>query len=304
MLLVLALLVGSGAAFAVTERLKLEPSPIAGTKVDKVFSPVCRCKTNTAKISFRLRRADRVTVDMINGDGDVVSEVVRDRQESRGRVTFYWKGRDSSGAVVPEGSYRPRVHLAPDRRTIVLPNPIRVDTTPPRVQLLSLRPRVFSPDGDRRRDSVTARYRIDEPASVLLYVDGIRRVRVRGLHTHGTVVWFGKVDTRALPEGVYRLSLGALDAAGNLGPQTAGHDVLLRYVAIGRKRIETVAGGRFAVLVLSDAAVIDWRLGARSGTARPGTLRLRAPLTPSRYTLTVTANGHSDRAAVIVRKSP
>jgi len=272
--------------------------------VDKVFSPVCRCKTNRAKISFRLRRADRVTVDMINRDGEVVSEVIRNRRESRGRVTVFWNGRNGSGTVVPEGSYRPRVHLSPDRRTILLPNPIRVDTTPPRVRLLSVRPRVFSPDGDRRRDSVTVRYRVDEPASVLLYVDGIRRVRVRGLHTRGTVVWFGKVDSHALPTGVYRLSLGALDAAGNLGPPTAGHDVLLRYIAIGRRQIDAVAGDRFAVLVLSDAAVIDWRLGARSGTARPGTLRLRAPLVPGRYTLTVTANGHSDRAAVIVRKRP
>ncbi len=50
---------------------------------------------------------------------------------------------------MPEGRYRPRVHLASERRTIVLPNPIRVDVTPPQIELRSLRPRVFSPDGDR-----------------------------------------------------------------------------------------------------------------------------------------------------------
>lgn len=38
--LVLALLAATVAAFAITERLKLERSPIYGTKVDKIFSPV------------------------------------------------------------------------------------------------------------------------------------------------------------------------------------------------------------------------------------------------------------------------
>ena len=101
---------------------------------------------------------------------------------------------------------------------------------------------------------------------------------------------------------MYRLSLVARDAAGNLGPPTIRRSVVVRYVALGRQRIETAPGQRFAVLVLSDADEIRWRLGSRSGTASPGTLRLLAPLRPGRYTLTVTANGFNDRAAVIVRE--
>jgi len=76
---------------------------------------------------------------------------------------------------------------------------------------------------------------------------------------------------------------------------------MIRYVALGRTSIVTRPGARFAVLVVSDAARIRWTLGARSGVARPGTLRLRAPLQPGRFTLTVTANGRSARAAVFVR---
>ena len=45
----------------------------------------------------------------------------------------------------------------------------------------------------------------------------------------------------------------------------------MRYVALGRKRIEVPAGGRIAVLVLSDAARIDWKLGR--APARPGRAR-------------------------------
>ena len=43
--LVLGLLVGTAAAFAVTERLKLVPSPIIAPKVTEAFSPVCDCPT-------------------------------------------------------------------------------------------------------------------------------------------------------------------------------------------------------------------------------------------------------------------
>jgi hypothetical protein len=160
--LVAALLVATAVAFVYTEKLKLTPSPILGTRVDKVFSPVCDCETDTATISFRLRKRDRLTVDLIDGQGDSVRTLLRDTLTPRGRVTMYWNGRDESGRVVPEGAYRPRVHLAAERRTIVMPNPIEVDVTPPVVALVSLAPRVFSPDGDGRADKVVARYRVDE----------------------------------------------------------------------------------------------------------------------------------------------
>lgn len=299
---VAALLAATAVAFVYTEKLKLTPSPILGTQIDKVFSPVCECDTDTATISFRLRSRDRLTVDMIDGDGDSVRTLVQDSSTPRGRVTIYWNGRDDSAGIVPEGAYRPRVHLAAERRTIVLPNPIRVDVTPPRVELVALSPRVFSPDGDGRAEKVVARYRVDERAGVLLYVDGEQRVRRRGQQKSGRIEWFGRLDAEPMPPGVYRVSLGARDAAGNLGPRTPEKAVVIRYVALGRDRIEAEAGARFAVLVLSDAAKVEWRLGKRTGVARPGTLRLPAPLQPGRYTLTVTANGFSARAAVVVRE--
>lgn len=300
--LVAALLVATAAAFVYTEKLKLTPSPILGTSVDKVFSPVCDCETDTATISFRLRERDRLTVDVIDTNGSVVRTLVEDRPTRRGRLSISWNGRDDTASIVPEGSYRPRVHLAAERRTIVLPNPIRVDVTPPRVGLVSLLPRVFSPDGDARAEKVVAHYRVDEPAGVLLYVDGEQRVRKRGQQKSGRIEWFGRLGGESMPPGVYGVSLGARDVAGNLGPRTPEKAVVIRYIALGRDRIETVSGARFAVLVLSDAARVGWRLGKRAGVARPGTLKLRAPLQPGRYTLTVTANGFSARAAVVVRE--
>ena len=136
LVVVLVLLGATAAAFAVTERLKLEKSPITGTRVDKVFSPVCECARDVSVISFRLRRRGIVTVDMLDAGGRSVRTLVRDRREQAGRVSYTWDGRSDTGRIVDEGVYRPRVRLREHGRTIVLPNPIRVDTTAPTISLL------------------------------------------------------------------------------------------------------------------------------------------------------------------------
>jgi hypothetical protein len=297
--LVAALLVATAAAFVVTENLKLTRSPVLGTSVTKEFSPVCDCETDRAIIRFRLRKPDRVSVEIVDGT-EVVRELVREQPE-RGRVEVTWDGRDDAGGIVGEGTYRPRVRLVDGRRTITLPNPMRVDTTAPVLALRSLKPRVFSPDGDHRRDRTIARYRLDEPASAILYVDGDRHTVQRGKRTEGRLDWNGKIGGEPVAQGTYALSFSARDVAGNLARRTRPLTVVVRYVALGRDRVVTVAGGRFAVLVASDAERVEWRLGQRRGAARPGTLRLRAPLRPGRYTLSVSANGYDARAAVFVR---
>jgi hypothetical protein len=302
--LVAALLSATALAFVYTESLKLTPSPILGTRVlPKVISPVCDCPTDSVVIAFRLREADVLGVEIVDGRGDVVRHLVRRRKVQRGAVSFIWNGRSDVGIALPEGSYRPRIRLRQERRTIVLPNPIRIDTTAPVVAMTRLAPRVFSPDGDARADRVVVGYRVDEPSRVSLYVDGERAVLKKGRETEGTIDWFGRSGGEPLPQGPYELRLGAVDIAGNEGRQSRPKVVVIRYVALGRSSIVAAPGGRFAVLVLSDAARVTWRLGARTGLARPGTLRLRAPLQPGRFTLTVTANGRSARAAVFVRSA-
>jgi hypothetical protein len=299
--LVAALLVASAAAFAYTERLKLTRSPILGTRVDKLFSPVCECESDVARIAFRLRKRDRVTVAIIDRSGGVVRTILSQAAEQRGPVSLSWNGRNDAGVVVPDGVYKPRVKLALNRRTIVLPNPIQVDTRAPRVDLVSARPRVFSPDGDGRSDRVVLTYRVDEPAHVSLYVNGRQRVVKKGSRTGGTIDWYGKVRGVSLPPGRYSLSLAALDRAGNLGHRTRPVRVILRYVALSRSRIVVAAGGVLTLFVSTDANRVDWHLFGRSGTVAPGTIHLRAPRRPGRYTLTIGEHGHAARSVVVVR---
>ncbi len=300
--LVAALLAATVFAFVYTEKLKLTKSPITGTLVDKVFSPVCDCDTAAARITFRLRRPDVIGAEIVDGDGDVVRELVRSRAQGAGRVFLVWDGRDESGAVVSEGSYRPRIRLRQQRRTITLPNPITVDVTAPVVERYAVAPRVISPDGDGRRDAAVARYRLSERAQAMLYVDGRRQVVKRGTRREGTIRWQGEIDGEPAVKGLYRLTLRAVDLAGNASLRSDPAVVRVRFVELGRRRIEVEPGGRFAVLVVTDAPTVRWRFAGRTGTAPRGSLRLTAPEAPGRYALVVRANGHAARATVVVRE--
>jgi hypothetical protein len=299
--LVAALLVATSSAFVVTEKLKLTRNPIIGPRVDKVFSPTCDCTTGAASITFRLRRADRVSVQIVDTDGALVRELARSRTQARAPVTYLWDGRDGDGRVVDEGTYRPRVHLDAQRRTIVMPNRIRVDVTPPRVESFTARPLVISPDGDGRFDRAKIRYRVSERSVVELYVDGRRALRRLGTRTTGTLDWFGVAGGEPLPQGRYLLRVVARDLAGNLGRRSGSRTVAIRFLALGRDRVVTAPDARFAILALSQARTLRWTLARRTGAAPPGTLVLRAPDEPGRYVLRVDANGHVERAVVVVR---
>jgi hypothetical protein len=297
MLLVLALLGCTAAAFAVTEGLKLEKSPITDTKVDKVVAPDSLGNAKAA-IGFFLRKPDRLTVQIVNGNGDVIRTLARSKPARRGTQQFTWNGRDERGRVVPDGTYKPRVHLARERRTIALPNSIRMDATPPLIKLVSVRPLVFSPDGDFRNELVRIRYLTSEKAEAILYVDGDRRTLVRAYVRAGKLDWGGKA-ARQLRAGPHRLRLRALDLAGNLSNPTRAVVVRVRYIELQRHVIHVKSGARFRVRVITDAKRYSWHLGQLGNVARRHLLVLRARQ-PGAYRLVVAANGHVSRALVLV----
>jgi hypothetical protein len=304
LLVALVLLAATAVAFAVTEHLKLERSPITGTRVDKLFSPVCECPRDFAVVSFVLRGSETVTVRILDSAGRVVRTLVENRREPKGRVSYTWDGLADDGLVVPEGVYRPRVELERNGREIVLPNPIRVDTTPPDVTLVSARPKVFSPDGDGRRDRVAVKFRLGEKARPELLVNGTRQARGRFDKRQGRLLWFGKVDGKPVRPGTYELRLRAVDRAGNLSARTRAVPVRVRYVALGRDRVEAVAGERFSIFVSTDAKSYAWLFAGERGTAKRRVLRLRAPATPGTYALYVKVGSRADRAEVVVKAPP
>jgi hypothetical protein len=124
--LAVALLVGTAAAFTYTEKLKLERKPIAKARVDRLLLPGCDCRRETARIRFELRDAGPVRVTIVNGDGDHVRLLEAGLRGPRERVVLRWDGRDDAGSLVPDGSYRVRLRLLDERRTIQIPDGIRV----------------------------------------------------------------------------------------------------------------------------------------------------------------------------------
>ena len=297
-LLVLALLACTAAAFAVTESLKLEKSPIGDTEVGKVIAPDSLANAKVG-ISFLLRKPDRLTVEIVTGNDRVVRVLARDEERRPGIQSFTWDGRDDGNHVVPDGTYRPRVHLARQHRTILLPNPIRMDATPPLIRLVSVTPRVFSPDGDFRHDFVRIKYQTNERARAVLYVDGDRRVTVKRYLRGGKLDW-GFKAARSLRPGRHRFRLRAFDLATNLGPPSRALTVVVRYIELRPHVLRVKTGRRFGLRVITDAKSYAAHLG-RLHTRRKGPLLiLRAPA-PGRYVLRVAASGHVGRALVVVR---
>lgn len=300
-ILVLVLLGGTAVALGVIEGFKLEKNPISGPFVDNSFSPVCRCPQRLAHISFRLRNTGRLTLEVIGPGDRVVRTLVAGRRFRHNKLHFVWNGRTDSGQLAPDGLYKLRLHFGGQHRTIVLPRGTTVDTKAPRVVLLAVEPRVFSPDGDHIRDVLSVRYRVSEQAHVRLLVD--RRVEVRGRFAPlaGTLPWPGTHHGIPLPAGVYRVSLVAQDLAGNLSRPSRSVLVQIRYVAFAAKVVRARLGTRFGVRVLTDARTVRWQFLGLTGTSRSHRLVLRATKL-GRHALVVEANGHAARLLVVVVK--
>jgi len=294
-----ALLAATAGAFALTQGAKTELIPIYKTHVDKVFSPDCGCTTSVAKIDFRLRKKDRLTV-WLDHDGRRVRTLVPGRTYPRGWVRLEFDGIDDSGVTLPQGDYRPVVHLAREHRTIELPNTIVLDTTP---AVVHVRHRIYthiSPDGDGRNDSFKIRYAVSEPAHGILLVDHRQVEYTLFQRLKGTLTWNGRIDGRVARPGNHVLEISAHDRAGNRTKPFPFAVVTIRYVALGRTRILARPGRRFAVLVLADAPTVEWLFNRGRGSARPGTLKLRAPKKRGVYRLYVTAGAHAAKALVVV----
>ncbi len=295
-ILVLLILGATAAAFVVTEDLKLEPDPIARPRIDRTFSPVCDCEQQTARIAFRLREEDDLTLTIADENGQEIRTLLRDAHFRPGEHQFGWDGRDAQGRPVPEGVYRPRVELGRLGRVIEFARGIRVDVTPPRIQVRNVSRRVLSPDGDGRGDAITIRYVVSEPAHALLLVNGKRRVRTR-LRTQGAIRW---APDRLRP-GLERVQLVAVDAAGN---RAAGKPffVQVRYLDVTPSRLRVRPRRLITVRVSTDYPRYTWRIGRRRGSGRAHTLRVRAPATPGRYLLRVEAGGRRQVTNVLVRR--
>jgi hypothetical protein len=296
---IVGLLAATAAAFAITERLKLTKSPITGTKVTSGYlSPAAH---TTAAVDVRFRRADLVTATVVDSGRHAVDTLVYRVRMPRGRHTFTWNGRTDAATVAPDGTYRFEIHLSNQRRTILLPNPIVLETKPPAVlDAGAVRPK-FSPDGDHQSDTVTIHYKLSEDAHALVYVDGQQIIKSRSHKQKDKVSWGGTLRGKLLLPGRYVLTVGAVDLAGNKAVKLQHVAVVLRYITLAAKHETAKPGSLLRIGVSTDAKRYRWSFAGRKGFSTARTLKLRVPSRRGSFVLTVTEGRHSDRATVTVR---
>jgi hypothetical protein len=136
-----ALVVATFAAFFVAQRLKASPAVIAEFRRSPFFSPNSDGRFDRATVRLEIRKRGRVSLAVVDGAGDEVRELIDDRtflpyREIRAR----WDGRTDDGRRAPDGTYRYRLTLPDQGRNVVIPESVRLDTTPPHVRVTSIGP--------------------------------------------------------------------------------------------------------------------------------------------------------------------
>jgi hypothetical protein len=134
------LVVACFGAFILTQRLKHTPTPVQHFQLTPRFSPTPSGHIKQERISFKLARADAVTVTILNSAGDTVATLVRERSVARYKqFSLRWNGRMgmphgyttmttvdgttivtpiNTGSPAPAGEYRVHVTLREQHRTV------------------------------------------------------------------------------------------------------------------------------------------------------------------------------------------
>lgn len=294
------LVVATVAAFFVTQHLKVTTPLLAGFPAPdpNVINPSAggTCgglQHRVTRVSFYLlHRSDAVDVYVIDQSGNVVATVASGRHMRRGVRNpdgdFAWDGRESNGQIAPDGTYYFQVALIHQGRTVVIsnasgPEPITVQSAPPRPRVTSVTPAVIpvagrgqatriSFNGNNQRGGFVNLYRTDLPG-------GPRLVKVFGLPWGAhSVVWDGTIDGRPAPAGTYLVGLTMTDAACVTGhfparippsPGSTAHaGVTVRYLGAAPPLDPAPAGAQAAVEVQSGVdSPYTWSLRASGGGA-------------------------------------
>jgi hypothetical protein len=87
-----------------------------------LITPGCGCKTDLAKISFRIKGPDEIDLDVVDAGGERVRRLAENRTlEDREITVFRWDGNTDAGAPAPPGTYSLRIHERRRDRTITPP---------------------------------------------------------------------------------------------------------------------------------------------------------------------------------------
>jgi hypothetical protein len=322
---VFALLVAAtGAAFFVTQRLKTSDPVVKRLALQRFFSPNDDGRKERAGISFQLPKGDRVTVDVVEDDGDRVRRLWDGRRLSAGTHELSWNGRDDDGRVPDDATYYVRVSLREQGRAVTGPRGIVLTTAAPQPRIVSVTPgRVAA----SRRVPVSVRFTgpaVIRPVFRVWRTDGSVREVASFTVPRGQYVgtWDGMVRGRPAPEGTYAFSVtvqnraliegtapGRLpptraDARPGTGVRIAGPEAILPVEAV-------TAGSVARIPVVGASGPLPWRVSRvgsdhvlRRGVARGDEVVFRLPrrVPAGEYVVRVAAGSRPLRVPLTIRK--
>jgi hypothetical protein len=215
--------IATGGAFFVTQRLKRSMPIVTRVFFQQWIGPKCRCDKSHVTVRFDLPKAQRVTVSLVNRQGEVVKTFADDLFLSKGTHPFRWDGRGDDGLIVPDGIYRMRVGLREEGRSVTAPRVLHVDTRPPHPRIVAVTPPTLVPGSGTRRDRARIRFvgpSNPPPVIGVWRTDGGKARQVAGFsgrRGRRTATWDGLVNGKPAPAGAYAFSVTVQDKAGNKG---------------------------------------------------------------------------------------
>ena len=286
------------AAFFVAQKLKATPPVVGSINIQEFVSPNGDGIRDSGSIAFRLKKADDVTVEVVDENGDRVRRLARGLPARPFRpVRLEWDGQTDDGARAPDGTYRVRLALRRQGRSVTLvPGIIRIDTRPPAPVVSAVEPvgrpapacapkcppTIVSP-GEAVRVRIRRAGRRKAPEVIVLRTDTDRpeevaRLRSRRVGTGWRATWDGLVGGAPAPLGTYLMAVRAEDRAGNTGtvprlPPVPGEvpgrpGVTVRGLAVQPPVRDIRAGSRVEFRVDARGRDFRWRV-RRVGAARP-----------------------------------
>lgn len=233
------LVAGAAAMFVRAQIVKNAPSPIVAPTIgNRVFSPdAFKPRRREATLTVGLRQRTPAQVVVLDQD-DVEVAIAETSQRGR-RITARWDGRRADGRLAADGAYRFAIRLPAQERTIRIPDPIRLDATPPVVESDAKPGRYISPGLEGEAGVYRFTLRASEPVRF--------RLDVRQIQPSGAA---RLIRREALPRWSRAKEMRWAADAGNLPIDAVGE-----FVAPGSYIVGWKAEDRGGNIVMAPATV-------------------------------------------------
>lgn len=325
------LVLATGAAFLLAQRIKQQPKAVDARTLTRVFSPNGDGANDQARFSIRLKRGDDVDVTVLDRKtGREVRDLIVNRHVPANRkFLFDWDGRTDTGTRAPDAYYKLLITLRGQGRSSIANKRFILDTIPPRpaVTAVGAGTGPFIVPARGPRPGVTLRVAnpgTEAPQWTIWRTDVAKPVAVARIDAADgarEAYWDGRVDGRPAPAGTYLARVRTRDAAGNVGdspeslaPRVAAKapgrpGITVRYLGAQVPAEPLRAGKVGEVFVDARGKHYRWRLRRIGGTRTVATgesdsprLRLQGPGgAPGVYLLELTAAGRVYRTPLAVQ---